>query len=457
MKFIITIIIALGAAIGLSLIAMEDPGYVVLARDPYTVRLPLALFVLIILALFAILYLLFNFVVGIFRAPKKVRKWHERSNEASAQKNTMQGYAGLIEGNWSKAEKKLLSHLQHNKSPLLNYLGAAYAAQQQGHMARRDRYLDDALEQHPGQQLAIDLTRARLHFQAGEVAESRDALESLRKIAPKNVAVARLLADVYHELEDWNSLTSLMPTLTRLKAFPADQLADREKQVYEHYLSSPALLQGDSDRPMATFKSLPATKRKDANVIASYAKQLIRAGDPVLAEKTLRKALNRRWDAELAYLYGKVETSFSDDQIKLAESWAKKYGDHPDLTLTLGRLYRRDRQLEKARDLFSQVIANDGREEACADLGTLLEEMGEKDAALLCYREGMAALVPDLDFADPAPVSTGELLALDVEQVDDAETDVEAESEADEVSTEDTEAKAEKGTPGVAEVMPVVR
>jgi len=89
--------------------------------------------------------------------------------------------------------------------------------------------------------------------------------------------------------------------------------------------------------------------------------------------------------------------------------------------------------------------------------------MGEKDAALLCYREGMSALVPDLDFAEPAPVPTGEMIALEVEQVVDAETAVEAEAESEEVSVDETEGGAEPGenakksAPEVAEVMPVVR
>ena len=410
MKLIITLIITLGLAIGLALIAMESPGYVVLARAPYTVRLPLALFVLALIVTFIALYLLFNFIAAVFRAPRRVREWRRRANQTRAQIQTMQGYAGLIEGDWSKAEKKLLNLLPHNQAPLLNYLGAAYAAQQRGQLRHRDQYLADALAQHPQQRLAIRLTAARLHYQAGEIAESRDVLEKLRRIAPKNVPVARLLADAYRHLADWNSLAALMPTLARLRAFPPHELEARKTQTYESYLSSPALLQGDGERPMAAFKSLPAEIQKDSKVIAGYARLLLKAGQNVLAEKTVRLALNRAWDAQLACLYGTIETDFTDDQIKLVRSWMKKYGDHKDLSLALARLYRRDRQLAKARELFAQVIS-DGGNEACAELGSLLEEMGEKDAALLCYRQGVAALAPESDASEPP--SAGELVALD--------------------------------------------
>ena len=412
MKLVILLLVTLGAAVGFVLLAMEDPGYLVLVRTPYTVRLPLALFVLIVVAVFAGLYLLFNFIVTLLRAPKMVRKWRERSHQTHAQLCTMRGYASLIEGDWSSAEKKLLTNLRHNKSPLLNYLGAAFAAQQRGHLVRRDQYLADALAHHPQQQLAINLTAARLHYQAGEVVESRDVLEQLRKTAPKSVPAARLLADVYRELKDWNSLATLMPSLVRLKAFPPDELAAREKLVHENFLSSPALLQGDGERSEKAFKSLPRARKKDPAVLAGYVRQLIKAGEHVPAERTLRIALNRGWNAELAYLYGKTETAFVGDQLKLVKSWARKYGSHADLTLTLGRLYRRDRQFSKARDLFGQVISGGGRrEEACMDLGALLEELGETDAALRCYRQGMAALAPELEIDEALPAAVGELVA----------------------------------------------
>ncbi len=415
MKLVITLIITLGVAVGFGLIALEDPGYVVLARAPYTVRLPLALFALGALVVFACLYLLFNFIATVLRMPRKARAWQQRRNQTHAQIHTMKGYAKLIEGDWQSAEKNLLTHLPDNQSPLMNYLGAAFAAQQRGHLQRRDQYLADAYTQHPQQRLAISLTAARLHNQAGELAASRDVLEKLRRIAPKNVPAVRLLADVYRQLEDWNSLAALMPSLARLKAFSQQELAMRENQAYRHYLCSPALLQGDRNRPKEAFQSLPAARRRDPQVIAGYATQLQNAGEPILAEKIVRIALNRGWDAELANLYGMVKTPFTDDQIKLTKSWIKKYGDHQELTLTLARLYRRDRRLMKARNLFSRVIAA-GRADVCAELGALLDEMGEKDAALHCYRQGLEAFVPAAGLDAPRVAQSGELIALNAQE-----------------------------------------
>ena len=408
MKIIITVIITLAVAVGFVLIALDDPGYVVLARAPYTVRLPMALFALAAMVLFALLYLFFNFLAAVLDIPNRMRKWRQRHNEVSAQLHTMQGYAGLIEGEWAKAEKKLLTHLPYNRAPLLNYLGAAYAAQQRGHLSRRDQYLADARTDHPKQKLAVNLTAARLHYQAGEIAESRDLLEKLRRAAPKNVPVARLLAGVYRQLNDWNSLATLMPALTRLKAFPAEELAAWEQQACERFLSSPALLQGEG-RVREAFAELPAARKKDPTVIAEYCRQLLKAGEHELTEKTLRAALNRNWHAPLADLYGKAEIESVDGQVRAVKTWVKKYGEQIDLNLALARLYRRSGKLSLALEAFGEVIAA-GREEACAELGALLEETGDTEAAVAYYRRGLAASLANQS-STPDLTPSGELLA----------------------------------------------
>lgn len=400
MKLVITIIIALAVAIGLALVSLNDPGYVVFSKEPYVVRLPLLLFVLLLVLGFVLLYLLFNSIVGLVRAPKRYRQWRHQSNEHTAQKYTMLGYAGLIEGDWGKAEQALLKKIEYNKAPLMNYLGAAYAAQQQGHTAQRNRYLDEALKKHPRHQLAINLTRARILYQAGEIAEARNHLESLRKSVPRNAPLARLLADVYQALGDWSSLVDLVPALKKMNAFPAQEMSRRERLAYDNLISSPALLQGEPDRPATTWKSLPSAKRKNPEMVASYVNQLIKAGKFKEAEKNLRSALNRKFDAELMYLYGRVKSPFLEYQIQLVEAIRKKqkqYSAHPDLLLTLARLYRYSNEYEKAKQYFEQAISAGGRYEAFMDLGSLLEQNGDKEGALFYLKKGVEALAANTD------------------------------------------------------------
>jgi len=413
-KLIISIVIAITAVIGLmALFAMKDHGFVLLVWEPYTVKLPILLFVLILIVAFAAFYLLFNIIVGLIHMPKKIQQWNEQRLQSSIQKNMMLGYAGLIEGDWLKAENVLLDQMDHNQSPLMHYLGAAYAAHKQGHFHRRDQYLDEASMSHPKQQLAINLTRARLLYQVGEVAKARDCLETFKKSVSKNVSVARLLADIYRDLGDWQSLVHLMPALEKLKAFPLEEYNQREKVAYDQLLAAPSFSQNKLDNAEKTWHALPYARKKYPNVVAGYAKQLIESDEMVRAEKLLRNALNRRFNSDLVYLYGKVKTNFVTDQIKLVNSWAKKHGDDINLRLTLARLYRRNEEYERAQELLKTLVADNIKaEEVCAELGMLLEQIDEKDAALICYKKGLSVSSRDFKSKNPPKKDSGKLFSL---------------------------------------------
>ena len=393
MRLVVTILITLTLAVSVALMSANDPGYVVLSKEPYVVRLPLLLFGVLLFIGFTLLYLLFNAIASAFRLPKRYAQWRNQHNENNAHKYTMSGYAGLIEGNWVKAERALLKKLEYNKTPLMNYLGAAYAAQQQGYMTQRNQYLDDALAQNPQHQLAINLTRARLLYKAGEMTAARNQLEILRTSTPKNIAVVRLLADTYEGLGDWSALADLVPVLKKLNAFTEQEINRKEQIVYDNLIASPALL-GDDNAPSITWKSLSTTRKKDPKMVASYVRQLIKLGQFQEAEKQLRRALNRKFDAELIYLYGLVESPYLEYQIQLVESIAKKkqYSNHPDLLLALAKLYRLNQEYDKAVQHFKHALSAGGRTEAFMDLGDLLEDMGELDKALFYIKKGLQAM-----------------------------------------------------------------
>ena len=142
MKILLIVIAVLAFGIWFGHASLNDPGLITIAREPYLIEMPLALFVLGSIAAFAVLYLLASYLFSIFRAPKKAAQWNKQRQSKNAQNDTLRGYARLIEGDWNAGEKDLTKRLDHCKTPLLNYLGAAYAAQQQQDYAKRDKYLD---------------------------------------------------------------------------------------------------------------------------------------------------------------------------------------------------------------------------------------------------------------------------------------------------------------------------
>ena len=394
MKLVITCLITLAVASGLALLAMDDPGYIVLAREPYVIRMPLLMMVLILFVAFIVMYLFFNFLAGIFKVPKRYRDRRKRMNEKAVQKLGMQGYAGLIEGRWEFAESRLLKHLDANETPLMNYLGAAYAAQQQGNLRRRNQYFDQALEKQPDQSFSIYLTRARFNYQSGELLEAKSYLEFLRRNKPRSRPVIRLLADVYKNLEDWQSLRQLLPAIEKLKIFSPEEFEQREQDVFDHLVAPVSLLPNGPDSSAMEWKHLPLKTRKNPKYIASYVSKLNQYGDTKQAETILRRALRKSYNPQLMRLYGMIQSPFVEYQIELAESFLAGRPNEPEIPLTLARLYRYNKAFVKAKEMYFKAIESGGGEEVYADLASLLEDIGEKEAALLFYKKQLETLVP---------------------------------------------------------------
>ncbi len=389
MKLVIVCIVTLVIAMGLALMSMDDPGHVVLAREPYVIRMPLLLLIMMLFVLFVFLYLLFNFIASLSKAPGRYRNWRQHRNEQAAHLHNMEGFCGLIEGNWTDAESALLKKLQYNKTPLLSYLGAAYAAQQQGRLERRDHYLDEALAKQPQEHLAINLTRARLLVQSGEISNARLCLEGLMKKSPRSRPVLRLLAEVYRELSDWASLKLLLPSLKKCQVFPASEIRQREHEIYERLVGTDEYLESSSGHPAFVWKSLPAGSRSNPSVIGSYARTLVRVGNTKEAETVLRRALRKSYHPELIRHYGLIHSPFVEYQIELAESFLAQYPQDPELLLALARLYRYHGQFEKARDYYERSIGAGVGGGVCTDYATMLESMGETDLALDYYKKGL--------------------------------------------------------------------
>ena len=129
MTTIVLVLTALAVALTLGLLAHEDPGYVLISRWPYEIEVSLALFLAGLAVGLVAVYFLIRMLFRIFRAPAIFTSG--KHADGTPMIATLTGYARLIEGEWEEAEIALNEGLGRG-STVLQYLGAAYAAQQQG-------------------------------------------------------------------------------------------------------------------------------------------------------------------------------------------------------------------------------------------------------------------------------------------------------------------------------------
>jgi HemY protein len=401
MKWLLLLVIIAVGSVTTALIVLEDPGYVLLSWDVFSVETSLAFFVLALLFAYGLLYSLQRFITRAWGLPDKVQQWQQQRHAGQAHHAYYQGMRELAQGHWQRAEKQLLRHVKYSAVPMLHYLAAAYAAQQQGHQANRDRYLQLAAATE-GSDLAVSLTQAKLQISQQQHEQALATLSRLHELEPRNTYVLRLLRQTYLALGDWESLRKLLPVLRKLPGMDEKAIEQLDREVFSGLLETIGKLH-KHDALEKLWHELPKHLQEDVSLVKSYADQLRGADADDIAEQVLRKTLKKNWNEALVLRYGLLESDDAARQLKIAEDWIREHGKSANLLLTLGRLCLRNRLWGKARIYFESSISIEPQAVAYRELGLLLEHLGDHDAAMNCYRDGMQLAADTLHIDYPEP------------------------------------------------------
>ncbi len=386
MKLFLLSLLVLVAATALALFVMQDPGYVLIAVGPWTIETSFALLVAGILLAFVLLYFGIRLFKGLFAVPRRLGQRRRQRREEKAQTALSHGLMELAEGKWKQAERDVLKYAKQGQQPVLSYLAAARAAQEQGAEERRDRYLKLAHELEPDADIAVGLTQVELLLEQGKREQALAALQRLYEYWPSHPKVLKALSQLYRELGEWRRLRELLPRLRKARVFDAATLDAIDREVYEALLRESV----DATELEAVWQKMPKALREDEGLLATYVECLHRFGEDARAEALLRTALKRRQSAPLLRLYGLVQGEHPERQLALAENILQKNPHDPVALLTAGRCALRNRLWGKAREYLEASVQARPSAEACYELATLLDKMGEHEMALAYYRQGLA-------------------------------------------------------------------
>lgn len=367
-----------------------DFGYILLISGDWQYQQSLSRALFLLIPGLILFYVAVRMLLKLWRSPKLLREYRRRRSAESARRNVIQGLIGLVEGHWQDAERILLRNIDNSDTPLLNYLMAARAAQQQDADDRRDQYLKRAHEVTPEADTAIGLTQAELQLAHGQTEQALATLTRLRELAPKHPYVLKLLSRLYVQLGEWEKLAALLPEIRKRRIVTGDKLLELEHNTYTQFIYYVART-GDVFNLEEQWKLLPRRYREDSRIFRVYIECLINSDNVAAAEKQLRLFLNKHWDEMLVQLYGRMDLPHATSKyLDYAEAWLKDHGRSPMLLLTLGRLCQHLRLWGKSRVYYESSIAVHPTVEAYAELGELLESLGEVDSSKECYRKGLA-------------------------------------------------------------------
>lgn len=392
MKLLFTVLLVLAGAVGFTLLAQRDPGYVLISYADWSAESSLSLFLVVIAVGFTLFYLLLRLIFGTLHIPARIAYWRRHRRALRARRATNRGLLALAEGNWPHAERFLNRYAASSDTPLLNYLGAARAAQKQGADSRRDQYLSQAYQSMPDAELAVGLTQAEVQLSSDQAEQALATLRHLRTIAPKHAYVLHLLRKIYERLESWDDLLELVPELTH------QHVIDKEAaEALSHRIYSKRLLLASErlDQLHARWDTTPKALRGSADLLHDYAAALIKLGAHSEAELQLHEALKKQWSPALIRLYGQVKGDNPSRQLASVEKWLKEYEHHPEQLLAAARICFHNKLWGKGRSYLEASISFEPRAESYCELGQLLEQMGEKEKAAECFRKGLQLAAGD--------------------------------------------------------------
>lgn len=379
MRRLIILFVVLLISIWIGLLAHKSPGYVLITYNQWSLETTLWLGLLLLLLVMTVLYALIRIISNLIAMPSNLRFWSKRRHQRKANKLTYKGLSELVTGNWSDAEKNLTKAADNSVAPLINYLAAAKAAQKLQNVQQRDEYLRKAHEAASNSDIAVGLTQARLQMESEQLEQALATLQHLNQISPHQKYILQLLQTIYFKLNDWENTRLLLPELKKYKVLDEKKLDALTQQTYANLLSKDKI----------NWNDVPRTLRKNPTIVCSYANKLISKGQESNAEQLIKESIHKCWDPQLLEIYSHLKSKDTAKLLNRARTWLRNHNDDPMLLLCLGRLCRRNKLWGQAKSYLQSSINIKPSRNAYSELGQVLEQLGENDDALKCYKQGL--------------------------------------------------------------------
>ncbi len=382
-------LIALAAAVGLAMLIREDPGYVMISIQGWTLESSVAVVAAALLVVFTLFYWLFRLIGASTRLPRILARRNRRRAERRSMRRLAEGYVALSACRWQEAETLLTRGGGGGRRPsFLHYLFAARAAQKQGAVDRCRGYLARARRLMRKGAVAAGLVELEALIEHRRFVEARELLRDLESRASKDKGLLLMAQRLFESSGDWESLIKLAPRMRSAGLLTQEEKVELDVRAYRGAFAK-AVSENDGEALLRIWARAPKAVRRHPAIVESYVDHLMQLGFGDAAEAVIHKALQYFWDERLVHAYGIVESADGMRQLHRAEAWLKKHRHDPVLLLTLGRLCLRNEQWDRARKYFEESFALRPYPETCRVLAHLLERRGEERAALDYYRQGM--------------------------------------------------------------------
>jgi HemY protein len=379
MRWLIWIFLLGALAIGLTLLAGMNTGYVLVALPGYRIELSLNFALILLVAGFLATYLLVRLLVTTLELPGRVARFRAERRRAAAQAALLDALRDFFAERYARAEKNANRAVELGAAADLGAIVAARAAHELRAPERRDRYL----EQIPFDPAKPDAAKAISEAQMLlDERRAEDALAALARLPSRHTAVLRLELRARQRLGQWEQVPALVDQLEKRGVFNAERADTERRHAWRQLIERAA---GDAASLTETWKRVPERHRRETAVAAAAALAFHAQGRCTEAQEVIERSLDAEWDSGLLNLYGECRSADALRQIERAERWLKDHREDGALLLALGRLCAHQQLWGKAQSYLEASIAVEPTYTAHLELARLYEHLDRPDAARTHY------------------------------------------------------------------------
>lgn len=387
MKGLIWFLVVACCAVALALLAHVSEGYVLVVTPPYRTEISLALFVLLVVAGFALVYSVLRLAIHTLRLPAYVAEFRTRQRAVRGIEVLRRAWRSYFEGRFGQAHQLAAKAFQLGESPALAALLAARAAHFMRDPERRDLWLTRAANASDDDRSARMASQAELLLDDRRFAEAADVLTELHAGGPRHVWTLRMLLRAQQGLRNWEEVLRLARQLQKRGALATERARQAMVTAVVETIRHKS---ADGDQLHSFWRSVEDDLRADPGPAAAVARAFIALGNGAAATAAVRHALDRHWDEELIGLWAECADSPASQRLDQAERWLEGHPHDAVLLATLGRLCVERALWGKAQSYLEASLSAQPTRGAHVALARLFDRLERREEANRHYRAAAA-------------------------------------------------------------------
>lgn len=382
--FWLLLLFALAVAVAL---ASHNSGYMQLVYPPYRIEMSLALFLLLLLALFALAYFALHLALAAARLPATVRRYRAERARDKGRAALMEALSAFFEGRYAAAEKAATRAMELGESSGINPIIAARAAHELREFDKRDAYLAAAENKTVGEATMRLMATTKFRLDQHQPQAALGSLKELHDAGVKNhIGALHLELKAQQQAGNWDAVLDTVSRLEKRDAMDETAATQLRQQAWLEKIGADAR---DAQALQAVWKAVPGKFGRRGNIAAAAARAFIALGDRENARRILTESLDEQWDGDLAALYGDCFSGETVRQIEQAERWLARHPDDAGLLLALGKLCLHQELWGKAQNYLDASISVNPTRAAYTALGQLAEKLQKPDEAFRHFQKAM--------------------------------------------------------------------